>query len=345
MLFGVTLLFSFILLAVNAWGAPYISFNSKRTGQSDIIYIIDTNGKNLRNLTNHPADDTGATWAPDGRSFAFVLDLDGNNEIYIKTFNVAQARRLTNHPELDFSPSWSPDGNWIAFVAGRTGGLHIYKIDINGKNLQRLTNQGKYNLDPDWSPDGQSIAFYSTRNLELWDGTLVNVLDLYVMDADGKNLRQMINPRRIGLHSPRSPAWSPDGKQIAYTAEDDGIGIYIMDTDGQNARRVSPLGTWSYNPAWSLDGKWIAYDAYDEPIANPPDNLVAENANPPDNSNAVRHIFIVSVEGGEPRQITQHPGPNYSPAWVPESFFSVSPTVDTQTTLWGRLKQAERMTQ
>jgi Tol biopolymer transport system component len=159
MLFGMTLLFSLFLLAVNAWGAPYISFNSKRTGQSDIIYIIDTNGKNLRNLTNHPADDTGATWAPDGRSFAFVLDLDGNNEIYIKTFNVAQARRLTNHPELDFSPSWSPDGNWIAFVAGRTGGLHIYKIDINGKNLQRLTNQGKYNLDPDWSPDGQSIAF------------------------------------------------------------------------------------------------------------------------------------------------------------------------------------------
>jgi Tol biopolymer transport system component len=322
MLFGMTLLFSLFLLAVNAWGAPYISFNSKRTGQSDIIYIIDTNGKNLRNLTNHPADDTGATWAPDGRSFAFVLDLDGNNEIYIKTFNVAQARRLTNHPELDFSPSWSPDGNWIAFVAGRTGGLHIYKIDINGKNLQRLTNQGKYNLDPDWSPDGQSIAFGSALG------------STYVMDADGKHPRSVRLLVDGVVYSYFQPAWSPDGKQIACVVFDDGNDIYIMDTDGQNARRVSPLGTWSYNPAWSLDGKWIAYDAYDEPIANPPDN-----------PNAVRHIFIVSVEGGEPRQITQHPGPNYSPAWVPESFFSVSPTVDTQTTLWGRLKQAERMTQ
>ena len=106
MLFGMTFLFSFFLLAVNAWGAPYISFNSNRTGQSD-IYIIDTNGKNLRNLTNHPAETIGATWAPDGRSFAFVSNRDGNSEIYIKTFNEAQVRRLTNHPEDDYAPVWS----------------------------------------------------------------------------------------------------------------------------------------------------------------------------------------------------------------------------------------------
>ena len=153
------------------------------------------------------------------------------------------------------------------------------------------------------------------------------------MDADGKNPRQLIDQRH-GDGVPSHPAWSPDGKQIACTVLNQGSGIYIMDTDGQNARRVSPLGTWSYNPAWSPDGKWIAYDAF-----------VGEIANPLQNPNAVRHIFIVSVEGGEPRQITQHPGLHYSPAWVPESFFSVSPTVDTQTTLWGRLKQAERMTQ
>ena len=152
------------------------------------------------------------------------------------------------------------------------------------------------------------------------------------MDADGKHPRQLINPFHVGGR-PRFPAWSPDGKQIACAVNNDGDSIYIVGTDGRNARRMSPLGFWSRNPAWSPDGKWIAYDAYDEPIAHPPDN-----------PNAARHIFIVSVEGGEPRQITQHPGRNLSPAWVPGSFFSVSPTVDTQTTLWGRLKQAERMT-
>ncbi len=268
------------------------------------------------------------------RSFAFMSERDGNGEIYIKTFNEAQARRLTNHPELDYAPAWSPDGNWIAFVSMRTGVGHIYKIDINGKNLQRLTNQGD-NSSPAWSPDGQSIAFSSTGN---------GRFGIYVMDADGKQPRQIIN-LLPGGGLPYSPTWSPDGKQIACTVsfpnfaanvvidDHDGSGIYIMDTDGQNARRVSPLGPRSYNPTWSPDGKWIAYQAYEA------------DANPLENLNAVQHIFIVSVEGGESRQITQHPGQNACPAWVPESPFSVSPTVDTQTTLWGWLKQAERMTQ
>ena len=332
MFFGMTFLFSFFLLTVNAWGAPYISFHSYRMEQSD-IFIIDTNGKNLRNLTNRFAADCCATWAPDGRSFAFVSNFHGNDEIYVQRFDEAQARQLTNGPDDDFDPIWepfdplwSPDGNWIAFISRRKEGYHIYKIDINGENLQRLTHQGD-NYDPTWSPDGQSIAFNSSRD---------NIFALYVMDTDGKNIRRIKNPLHVHGSGPppRFPSWSPDGNQFACVVENDGFGIYIMDTDGQNARRVSPLGTWSYNPAWSPDGKWIAYEAYEAGIANPWED-----------PNAVRHIFIVSVEGNEPRQITQYPVHNNSPAWVPESFFSVSPTVDTQTTLWGSLKQAERMTQ
>ena len=128
--FGMIFLFSFFLLTINAWGAPYISFNSIKIREAGIhidIDIVDTNGKNLRNLTNHPALDCCAAWAPDGRSFAFVSDRDGNTEIYIKTFNVDQVLRLTNHPEGNTDPALSPDGNWIAFMSTRTEVSHIYK--------------------------------------------------------------------------------------------------------------------------------------------------------------------------------------------------------------------------
>ena len=315
--FRITLLFSLILLTINAWGEPYISFTSNRTGDYD-IYIIDTNGENLRNLTNHPATDCCATWAPDGRSFAFVSYRHGKGDIYIMKVGGTEPRRLTNHPERDASPAWSPDGKQIAFQSYRTGKSQIYKIDINGKNLQRLTKQG-INSSPAWSPDGKFIAFVSDQNK--WG-------DVYMMDSDGKQIRRIKNQHGGGS---RSPAWSPDGQQIAFDIARQGNGIFIMDVDGGNTHRMTPPLNWSYNPAWSSDGKWIAFDA--------------EIENAWGNPNVPLNIYIVSVKSGKRQQITHHAGKNREPAWVPEGFFSVSPTTNTKTTLWSRLKQTERATE
>ena len=312
---GITPLLGLLLLTINAWAAPYISFTSNRTGNSD-IYVIDTDGENLRNLTNHPAYDYGATWAPNGRSFAFMSDRDGDYDIYIMKVNATKARRLTNNPELRISgPAWSPDGNWIAFTSdvSKNQRYDIYKIDINGKNLQQLTDDEKYNFSPAWSPDGEQIAFYSRRD----NG------GIYVMNADGKRIRRVSHPQDTGS----LPSWSPDGKHIAYYVGIAGGGIYIMDVNGRNSRRVTPLNIWSESPAWSPDGDWIAYDA--------------EIDNPWGNPNVDQNIYIVSIDGGKPRQITTHAGKDRNPAWVPEGFLSVSPSAEKQTTLWGKLKQSE----
>ena len=315
--FGIALLLNLFLISLNAWSAPYISFRSNRTGNYD-IYVMDTNGENLRNLTNHPAYDSFATWAPDGRAFAFVSDRDGNYEIYVMKVNETEPRRLTNHLALDSDPAWSPDGNWIAFRSRRhrPPDSDIYKIDINGENLQRLTNKGIANVFPAWSPDGEQIAFYSHRN---------NKGYIYVMDANGKRLRRIVNAEQ---HRAESTCWSPDGQQIAYDVGLIGSGIYIMDVDGQNPHRVSPANIRSHNPAWSPDGAWIAYDANIKNTWN--------------NPNVDVNIYIVSVDGGEPRQITKHAGKDSYPEWVLGGFLSVSPTAEKQTTLWGRLKQSVR---
>lgn len=311
---GTTLLFILLLQTVNTWAAPYISFSSNRIGNYD-IYVMDINGENLQNLTNHPSWDSQPTWAPNGSAFAFVSNRDGNSEIYIMKLNGTEPQRLTNHPALDSDPTWSPDGKWIAFRSRRhrAPDSDIYKIDIKGENLQQLTNKGKYNIFPAWSPDGEQIVFYSYRN---------NIGNIYVMDANGKRLRRVV--------SGGSPCWSPDGQHIAYTVGLMGIGIYITDVNGQDQRRVTPNNIWSHNPAWSPDGTWIAYDA--------------EIENPWGNPNVDTNIYLISVDGGKPRQITKHPGKNEHPEWVPEGFLSVSPSAEKQIMLWGTLKQPEKAT-
>ena len=187
---GMICLLCLFLLTINAWATPYISFSSNRTGDSD-IYIMDINGKNLRNLTTPPAYDAKATWAPNGRAFAFVSNRDGNYEIYVMERSETVPRRLTNHPRLDSDPAWSPDGNWIAFRSQRhrPANSDIYKIDINGENLQQLTDDGEYNSSPAWSPDGKQIVFHSMRR-----GTS----SLYVMNADGTRIRRVMRPQDKG---------------------------------------------------------------------------------------------------------------------------------------------------
>ena len=189
-IFAMISLMSLFLFTINAWAAPYISFSSNRTGNYD-IYVMDINGENLLNLTNHPAYDAKATWAPNGRALAFVSDRDGNYEIYVMERGETVPRRLTNHPALDSHPAWSPDGNWIAFRSRRHRPVNsdIYKIDINGENLQQLTDNGKYNFSPAWSPDGEEIAFYSRPN---------DNGGIYVMNADGKRIRRVMRPQDRG---------------------------------------------------------------------------------------------------------------------------------------------------
>lgn len=308
LMFGIALLLSSLLVVpvgAQVPGNQYISFSSLRTGNLD-IFVIDTDGNNLRNLTNHPASDHSATWSPNGRSFAYVSHRDGKGEIYVMDLNKKQVRRLTNHPASDDNPAWSPDGKWIAFSSDRKGNYDLYKMDVNGENLQQLTNEGKYNSAPSWSPNSRSIAFYSIRN---------GSGDIYVMNTKGRILRK--------LASGIAPSWSPDGKKVVYYK---GSGIFVMNANGQNSRRVSPIDTWSERPAWSPDGDWIA--------------CMSELENPWGNANRDTNIYLIPLNaGGKPRQITTHEAMDYSPAWVPTGFLAVSPTANTQTTLWSKLKQ------
>ena len=105
------------------------------------IMVIGAGGP--MQLTNNPdADDSGATWSPDGTRIAFTR-LTAGDQIYMMNADGSNQTQLTNTPGGDGGPAWSPDGTKIAFTSTRNGSLNpqIYVMDVNGSNHIRLTQQ------------------------------------------------------------------------------------------------------------------------------------------------------------------------------------------------------------
>ena len=349
---GTVLLLSACLLFIDSWadaaGSERISFASNRSGTLD-IYIMDTDGEGLRRLATNLVRKAGGppwppdlTWSPDGRFLAYTSNRDGNAKTFIMNTRTTEYRRLTDHNERELYPAWSPDGKWIAYVTGDAERSRIYKTDVNGAHPVELTAPGYYGR-PAWSPDGKQIAFVSLSHdkVGMRNG-------LYVMNANGKRLRRIADRNR-GMFTSKCD-WSPDGKQIAfslYIHQTQRYHLCVIDEDGENFRQltqgdpiVKPLKAEKQklvnvhlpriplpevnSPAWSPDGKRIAY-VYS-------DTILGQTAD----------IYIIDAKGNERgTPLVKEAGIDVSPAWVPEGFLSVSPSVEQQTTLWGKLKQME----
>jgi len=122
-------------------------------------------------------------------------------EIFTAKPDGSDLKRLTSTPGYDAEATISRDGK-IAFTSQRDGDLDIYTMDLNGKNLKRLTNEVGYDGGPFWSPDGKRIVYRANHPTEaaeiadfksLLQNGLVRplLMDLYLMDADGGNKRQI----------------------------------------------------------------------------------------------------------------------------------------------------------
>ena len=248
----------------------------------------------LVRLTDNSAMDGRPVWSPDGRRIAFSSNRDGKNEIYVMDADGSNVKRLTDNLADDVNPMWSPDGHRIIFDSERDGNREIYVMDTDGGNQLRLTRNNALDSTAAWSPDGNLIAFASNRDT----GYPYNPynLDIYVMNADGSNVRRIVDDPEYDV----GPQWSPDGRKILFmTGRTGNFDVYEINADGTGQRNL----TAGYDkadgaPMWSLDGNNIAFSR----------RIEGKN-----------QIFIMDADGSNLKRVTNSSANDESPCWSPDS--------------------------
>ena len=299
---------------------PKILFTSTAWDGNYEIYIMNPDGSEQVNLTQHRANDVGAVWSPTGEKILFVSDRGGVRDLYMMNSDGSNVRRVfkTKIEGWRKSPTWSPNGKQFAYAHTNWALLtSIIYIATLGEQEEEHLVEGR---DPAWSPDGTEIACAIDGRL-----TLINV---------HTGAQKQLLPKKT-MNWQRYPSWSTAGDKLTFAWNKHQIPpvldrdlhnewiknltIYIINRDGTDLKQlVDEAGPRADYPVLSPNGKEVLYTQ---------------------EINGFLQIFKLDVNSGIRTQLT-HIGPrNLGGDWFDPAYaLPVSPQPELLTTTWGELK-------
>jgi len=209
---------------------------------------------------------------PPDRSKGYVWKLYDSFDIFLARVSDGQIiKRLTDSPAYDAEATVSPLGDKIVFTSTRDGDPEIYVMDLDGSNQTRLTFEKGYDGGAFFSWDGKKIVFRASRpktaeELEDYEALVKEdlyrptTLEIFVMDADGKNMKQVTNLNAASF----APFFHPDNKRIifstnAFSENGRNFDLYIINIDGTGLERVTYNSTFDGFPMFTRDGKYLVF--------------------------------------------------------------------------------------
>jgi Tol biopolymer transport system component len=180
-------------------------------------------------------------------------------QLYIAAADGSDEHPLLAAPHDDYDAVWAPDGTSIVFTSDRNGSGDLFRVNADGTGLTQLTSDASYEDQAQFSPDGTQLVFVSTRGsgyAHLWTLDLATKRAKALTPGSGGDFR---------------PAWSPDGKWIAFSSSR-GITapfsegrwerlqlaeIYLIRPDGSGIKKVTSTGGFCGSPKWMSDSRHV----------------------------------------------------------------------------------------
>ncbi|HZL35858.1 MAG TPA: hypothetical protein VFC78_11150 [Tepidisphaeraceae bacterium] len=246
-------------VAVDPTG-KWLAFSSTRNSEHQGVYLQRVDGTAVTQLTDGNSDDAYPSFSPDGKQIAFSSTRAGNWQIFVMDVDGHNITQMTSGPMQAVHPSFSPDGTRLVYcgMGGRSGQWELWTVDLKTGEKRTIG----YGLFPTWSPDKSvdRIAFQRARQrgsrwFSLWTMDLV--------DGEGRRATEVAVSANAAI---LSPAWSPDGKRLAFTTiVQPGKGgaarakgqtdIWTIEPDGANRRRLTDGRGENLMPFWAADNR------------------------------------------------------------------------------------------
>jgi dipeptidyl aminopeptidase/acylaminoacyl peptidase len=201
------------------------------------IFVADTNGKIIRQLTASPGYDAEATVSPKGDKIVFTSIRNGDLDLYVMNIDGSNVKQITNTLGYDGGAFFSPDGKKIVFRASRPKTeeeikeykellsqnlvapvkMELFLCNVDGSDLKQITHLGGANWAPFFHPSGKKIIFSS--NYEYSRGFPFN---LYLINTDGTGLEKITHDGTFAAF----PVFSPDGKKLIFASNRNNKGTH-----------------------------------------------------------------------------------------------------------------------
>ncbi len=237
-------------------------------GRTTCSYFYPSGDQILYSSTHHH---DAACPAPPDFSMGYVWAIYPTYDVFVASRDGSNLRQLTTEDGYDAEATFSPAGDRIVFTSLRDGDLDLYSMAPDGSDVRRLTNRPGYDGGAFYSPDGSKIiwrAHYPEAGPELQDYQRLlrqglirpGVLEIYVMDADGSNQRQVTSVGGANF----APYWHPSGEKIVFSSNhQDPSGrdfeIYMINLDGTGLERITSSEGFDGFPVFSPDGRHLVF--------------------------------------------------------------------------------------